>query len=678
MKVPVGWLREFVELRATPRELADALTLVGLAVDAVDGSGDDAVLDIDVTTNRVDCMNVYGVAREAAVVYGLPLRRPDVSFTEAGPPAGQALRVEIEAPDLCQRFCARVMDVRIAPSPEWIKDRLEAVGVRAINNVVDLTNYVMIELGQPSHVFDLDRVPGGRLTARWAREGEELVTLDGVQRRLGPRTGVVAGEQGALAIAGVMGGAASEVSDDTRVAALEAACWEPLAIRRSAKGLGMHTEASHRFERGADPEGPPPATARLAHLLERTRSGSVRPGLIDIVARPLRPRSARLRPSRVNAVLGVEVPAPRQERILAGLGFTPGDGDGEGRLWAIPTWRGDVAREADLVEEVGRHFGVDSVPSSLPAATRAEGLRPHQQRERRLRDLLTGAGLTEVINYAFVASARAAADPQPRVALANPLSSDQDVLRSSLTVPGLLQNLAGNLRQGRRDAGLFELGRVFAPGERLPRDERRLGLALCGEWRGRHWSERPRPADFYDGKGLVEAVAQCLGVGVELAAGGAPPFLHPGRSARVSRDGVALGWVGVLHPEVAREFELRGEAVVAELRLEELLLEPRPVVRARSLPRHPEVSRDLSVVWDAGRESRELLQRVAAAAGDRLIDVAVSDRYVGPGIGEGRVSLTLTLRFQDPQRTLTGEEVQAAVSRVVAALRDAGADMRGE
>jgi len=678
MKVPVGWLREIVDVRVTPRELADALTLVGLAVDGVLGSGDDAVLDIDVTTNRVDCMNIYGVAREVAVIFGLPLRKPATSFAEGGPPAGQALGVSIDAPDLCQRFCARVMDVRIGPSPAWIRDRLEAVGVRAINNVVDLTNYVMFEMGQPSHAFDLGRVPGGRLTARWAREGEPLVTLDGIQRRLGPRTGVVAGQQEALAIAGVMGGAASEVSDGTLVVVLEAACWEPLAIRRSAKSLGMHTEASHRFERGADPEGPPAATARLAHLLQETRAGSVRPGLIDVVGRKLQARTARLRPSRVSAVLGVSVPEARQEAILAGLGFTAQAQNGEGKLWAIPTWRGDVAREADLIEEVGRHFGIDSVPSSLPAATRAEGLRPHQQRERRLRDLLTGMGLREVINYAFVAGARAAADPEPRIALANPLSSDQDVLRSSLTVPGLLQNLATNLRQGRRDAGLFEIGRVFAPAERLPREERRLGFALCGEWRGRHWSERPRPADLYDAKGLVGAVAHCLGVDVDLVGDAAPPFLHPGRSARILRGGVTLGWAGALHPQVARDFDLRGEVVAAELCLEDLLNEPGPVPRARSLPRFPEVARDLSVVWDVGRESRELLDLAARAAGDRLLDIAVADRYVGPGIGEGRVSLTITLRFQDPHRTLTGEEVQRAVSRVVASLKDAGADIRGE
>ena len=678
MRVPLGWLREFVDVAVGPRELADALTLVGLAVDAVEGSGDAVVLDIDVTTNRVDCMNVYGVAREVAVIYGLPLRPPELAEATAEAEAAPALRVEVEASDLCRRFCALVLDVRIGPSPGWIRDRLEAVGVRTINNLVDLTNYVMLELGQPTHAFDLARVPGALLSARWARPGERLVTLDGVARSLGPRNGVVAGAEGALALAGVMGGAASEVSEDTRVSALEAAAWEPLAIRRSARDLAMHTEASHRFERGADPEGAPAALRRLALLLERTGAGRARPGLIDVRAGAAWSRSARLRSSRVTALLGAPVPRGQEGSILEGLGFRLEAEAGDAREWAIPSWRGDVSREADLVEEVGRHFGIDRVPSSLPPATRAEGLRPHQRRERRLRDLLTGLGLSEAINYAFVASARARPDPQPRVAIANPLSADLDVLRSSLVLPGLLQNLATNQRQGRRAAGLFEIGRTFVPAEGLPGQERRLGIALIGAWRGHGWSDEPRPADFYDAKGLIEAVAACLGARVAFVASGAPAFLDPGRSARIVAEERDLGWLGALHPDTAAAFELRGEPVVAELGLEAWLTQPRAPLRARSLPRFPEVSRDVSVVWPVGRQAGELLELATAAGGAQLVSAVVSDRYAGPGLAPGTVSFTINLRFQDPERTLTGGEVQADVTRVMARLKQAGAEIRGE
>jgi phenylalanyl-tRNA synthetase beta chain len=264
------------------------------------------------------------------------------------------------------------------------------------------------------------------------------------------------------------------------------------------------------------------------------------------------------------------------------------------------------------------------------------------------------------------------------VALANPLSSDQDVLRSSLTLPGLLGNLATNARQGRRDAGLFEIGRVFAPADGLPREERRLGLVLSGEWRGRHWSETGRGADFFDARGLVEAVAARLGVQLRVEPGAAPPFLHPGRSARVFGGGAAIGWLGLVDADLARDSGLRGDVAAAEISLEELLGSPGAAVRARSLPRFPGVNRDLSVVWPARRASAELRDLVKAAAGERLVEVAIVDRYQGPGIPEGRVSLTLGLRFQDPQRTLTGEEIQEAVSQVVAALKDAGADIRGE
>ncbi|HEY7410038.1 MAG TPA: phenylalanine--tRNA ligase beta subunit-related protein, partial [Vicinamibacteria bacterium] len=308
MKIPLSWLKEFVEVTVEPRRLADDLTMVGLAVDGIETHGAETVLDLDITTNRVDAMNVCGVAREVSVLYGLPLRPPDTTLAEAGAPASQVLSVEIEAPDLCPRFCARVLDVRIAPSPAWLRDRLELVGVRPINNVVDLSNYAMMEMGHPSHAFDLARIPDHRIVVRWARAGETLRTLDGVDRALGPRLGVVAGPREPLALAGIMGGAQSEVTDDTRVVALEAAWWDPLAIRRAAKALGMHTEASHRFERGADIAMGPVGLDRLAHLAVKIGAGRVHHGMVERRAGERPGRKLRLRPQRVSALLGVEVP----------------------------------------------------------------------------------------------------------------------------------------------------------------------------------------------------------------------------------------------------------------------------------------------------------------------------------------------------------------------------------
>lgn len=677
MKVPLRWLAEYVDLTVEPRKLADDLTLVGLAVDAVEGSGKDAVLDIDVTTNRVDCMNVYGVAREVSVLYDLPLRPLALDFVEAGEEATASFDVEVAAGDLCPRFCARVLDVRLGPSPSWLRDRLEAVGVRSINNVVDLTNYVMMETGHPSHAFDLEKVPGRRLVARWAREGERLTTLDGLERVLGPRHGLVACPEGPLAVAGVMGGGSSEVSDSTRVVALEAAYWDPLAIRRAARSLGMHTEASHRFERGADPEAPPLATARIAHLLGKIGAGTARPGLIDRRPVPTPRRSAVLRPARLGAVLGAAVPSAEAERVLAGLGFAVAGKTAEGTRFEVPTWRQDVSREVDLVEEVGRHHGLHRIAPTLPPARRAEGLRPWQRRERALRDCLVGAGLSEAVNYAFVDEARCLPGSD-LVRLANPLAEDLGVLRPSLLVPGLLRNLVTNLRQGRRDVRLFEIGRVFFPGRPLPGERRHLGLAWAGAAEEAHWSRRRRPVDFHDAKGLLEALGDRLEVALEIAAAGdGPDLLHPGQWAAVRLAGTTLGALGTLHPDLVRAWELKDAVVVAEIDLEPLLALPVRPVRAEGLPRFPATSRDLSLVVDAGTEAAVLEGEVRVAAGAALARLAVVDRYEGPPVPAGKVSLTLGLTFQGPERTLTGEEVQSAVERVVAALRQRGVEIRG-
>ena len=681
MRLPLSWLREHVAFEAEPARLAGDLTAAGLAVDAIERVGEETVLDLDITTNRVDCMNVYGVAREVAALYGLALRPIDTSAAASGTPAAEALDVQIEAPDLCGRFCARLLDVKVGPSPSWLRDRLELVGVRSINNVVDLTNYVMIEMGQPSHAFDLKRVPGGGLVVRWSREGERLTTLDGVERVLPPRVGVIAGRGGepALALAGIMGGASSEISEATRVVALEAAWWEPLAVRRAARALAMHTEASHRFERGADVAAGPVGLDRLAHLLLKIGGGTVRPGLVERRGGESQGRTVRLRPARVSALLGVEVPRLQQVRTLESLGFlVTGSGPEESAL--VPTWRLDVAGEADLAEEVGRHFGLQRIEPALPPATRGGRLRTSQKRERRIRDILAGAGLVEVVNYAFVAGGQMDAPAGERTRLANPLTEDQDTLRASLVMPGLLDTLAANLRLGRRDVAVFELGRVFLRREGAPREERRLAVLLSGSTSPHHWSMKPRPFDLFDIKGLVELLFARLGEAEpEIDRQSAPPrFLHPGRSLSLRREGRRIGHAGAVHPDVRAAWELRDEAVVLEIGLDALLEAAARTVRFSALDRFPAVERDLSILSDEATPAAEVDARVRAAAGAHLRSVSLLDRYSGNQVPPGRVSLTVSLRFQDPERTLTSEEVQDAVEGVVRDLRAAGFEIRGE
>lgn len=681
MKVPLGWLREFVPVPQDTARLAEDLTAAGLAVDAILSVGGETVLELDITTNRVDCMNVYGVAREVAALYGLPLAPLEVSLAEAGPTAAEALDVVIEAPDLCGRFCARVLDVRVGPSPAWLRERLEQVGIRSINNVVDLTNYVMIETGQPSHAFDLARVPGAQLVVRWSREGETLTTLDGVARRLPARVGVIAGGGGdpALALAGVMGGASSEIGEDTRAVVLEAAWWEPLAVRRGARALALHTEASHRFERGCDIAAGPAAIARLGQLLGKIGAGSVRPGLVERTGQGRPARSVRLRPERVSALLGVEVPRERQTQILGALGFRVEQG-ADGLGVTPPSWRLDVSREADLAEEIGRHHGVQRIPTALPPATRPGYLRPSQRRERRIRDVLTGVGLVEVINYAFAPGALMDAPAEARLRLANPLTEEQDTLRTSLVMPGLLTTLRTNSRLGRRDAAIFELGRVFLPGSGAPREERRLAILLCGTTHPHHWSARPRPFDLFDLKGLLELLFDRIGEPVPQidSSAATPSYLHPGRAVGLRRGREAVGCAGALHPQTRAAWELRDEVVVLEIALESLLEAVPATVRFAALDRFPAVQRDLSILCDEATPAAEIDARVRAAAGERLRSVSLLDRYTGNQVPAGRVSLTVSLRFQDPERTLTSEEVQAAVDRVVRELRAAGLEIRGE
>jgi len=676
MKLPVSWLREYVDAPEDPGRIGEDLTMVGFELGGIEGQGDSAVLDLDVTTNRVDAMNVYGLAREVAVVYSRPLRPLEVSFGETGTPASEALHVEIEAADLCPRFSARVLDVRLGPSPAWLRERLEMVGVRPINNIVDLSNYVMLEMGHPSHAFDLARIPEGRLRVRWAQKGETLETLDEVQRTLSARTGVVAGPRAPLALAGIMGGASSEVSDETQTIALEAAYWEPLAIRRAAKSLGMHTEASHRFERGADSNATVVATARIAHLLQKLGAGTTRPGLIDELPAPIESRQVALRSARVNAVLGTEVPVERCRTILTGLGFeTTETGPGEWRV-GVPTWRGDVSREADLIEEVGRHHGLDKIPSRLPPSRGVGGLTATQRRERRVRERLLGAGLTEVVSYTFVAAEGAESEGNP-VRLSNPLSQELGALRSSLVTPGLLDALKLNLRQGRRQARLFEVGRVFRPSAPLPVEEKRVGFVLFGSIRPDHWSEAGRAPDLFDGLGIAEGIADLLGVRLERSGEGIPAFLHPGKSVTLAAAGQRLGYVGVLHPEVASTRGLAGEPVVGELHLTALLAAAAGPIRFQPFSRQPPVFRDLSLLCEASLTGERIEGAILASGGPWLRSLTFIDRFEGKPLPPGKLSLSVTLRFQAPDRTLTGEEVQQAIDDVARGLSKIGAEIRG-
>jgi phenylalanyl-tRNA synthetase beta chain len=682
MRLLVSWLRDFVDVTAAPGEIADKLGLRGFEVAGIEplGAGD-AVIDFEVTANRPDCLSVAGFAREVGTLYDLPLRQPS---QQAGAPLRLApvsvqprsdrLDVVVEDAELCPRYAAAVAEVAPARSPAWMTDRLQAAGVRPISPLVDVTNYVLIELGHPMHAFDLATLADARLIIRRARQGETLTTLDGMERTLASDMLVIADAARPQAVAGVMGGAASEVSDATRTVAFESAYFKPSSVRMTSKRLGLKTEASARFERGADVNAPVVALQRAVALMEDVGAGRLAGPVIDRYPDPRGARRLHLRRDRLGQVLGLPVPDREVERILARLGLQVSSAAGGWDLLS-PTFRVDLLREVDLIEEVGRHYGFDRLEPLFPPATAvAPPPDPGIARDRAVRQALTAAGVWEATTFGFIEAAAAelfapAGDRAALVSVANPLSAKFDTMRPSL-LPGLVDAVAHNRRHGRRDVGLFEIGARFTGVEG---ETRGVALALTGSPAGVHWSREGAEVDFFDAKGLVERLGEVLGVAVRLEPASVP-YLAAGQSATAIAGDRPIGHVGLLLPAIAETRGApRGDRIfVAELNLEragEAAAHRDELVRA--LPRHPTVVRDLSIVVADVLPAAIIRGTIHAAAVDGpapLAAVAFFDRYTGKGVPDGSVSLSLRLTFQAADRTLTDAEVQRSFERILAAL----------
>ncbi|MGE3706916.1 MAG: phenylalanine--tRNA ligase subunit beta, partial [Vicinamibacterales bacterium] len=564
MRLLVSWVRDFVGIAATPEAIAETLALRGFEVASIEvapegvrppwpqhADGPDAVIDFEVTANRPDCLSVVGFAREIATAFDLPFHPPAVAPAPASGAAG--IRVDIEDPVRCPRYAAACADVHPATSPAWMTARLQAAGVRPISPFVDITNYVLMEFGHPMHAFDEARLGGGRIRVRGAAPGETLATLDGVVRTLDPEMLVIADADRPQAIAGVMGGATSEVSGTTASVVFESACFQPASVRRTSKRLGLKTEASARFERGADVNAPVVALERALDLMERLGAGRRRGGIIDCYPAPRAPHTILLRRGRIGTVLGLTVPDASVERILRSLGLEPAAAP-DGWSVRVPTFRVDLIREVDLIEEVGRHHGFDKLHSSFPAMTAAAPAPdPRVPRDRRLREVATAAGLTESVTFGFIeqTAARLFCDEgayDDIVPVANPLSATFDVLRPSL-LPGLVDVVAHNRRHGRRDVGVFEIGARFtaSAGER-----RAIAIAWTGAASPEHWSGSGRDVDFFDLKGVVERLAEGLGVAVHLEPA-TVSWLVPGQAARILAGATAIGALGLLPPKLVEQ-----------------------------------------------------------------------------------------------------------------------------
>lgn len=661
------------------------------------------VLELEITPNRPDCLGVYGVARELHAATGAPLaaepwsedpgaKGPVVSDEHSARLSAQdgstVAEIAVECPDLCRRFTARVFeDVTIGPSPPWLKARLSAAGQRPINNVVDITNYVMLLTSQPMHAFDLDRVAGGRLVVRRAQEGEQVATLDEQVRTLDAEMVVIEDAEGPTSIAGLMGGARSEVGQDTKRVLMEAANWSGPNIHRTSWALGLRSEASARFEKGLAPEQCMHAQALATRLMVELCKAKIVPGTIDVASEQAPVPRIALREQRVQAILGMPVPRARQAEILRALGFGVADVP-DGLDVTVPAVRReDVTREADLIEEVARIHGLETLPATLPARRGAYGrLSQVQQARRRAVDALVGRGLYEVCGWTFTSAAplqrlRLAQDDRRLAApqLENPLSEDQALLRTTLLV-SLLDAAAHNAARGTRDLRLFELGTVFAVDperETGVAEHQALGVLLAGRLQPQTWgSTEPPSADLFAVKALLEALGEALRVPVRCAPG-AQPFLHPGRCAEVLCGGGRIGWLGELHPLVAREWDLDGAAVM-EIELGKLLdARTQTGGSYRDVISFPSSHQDLAVVLPLDVPAAQVLDVVRAAGGALLDDVRVFDVYSGPQVGEGRRSLALSLSFRASDRTLTDQDVAPLREKVVAALARIGGELRG-
>ena len=703
MKILYNWLKEFVEIPLPAQELAGRLSLAGVAIDAVTDSPAGPVLDAEITTNRPDLLGHLGVAREAAAILRAPVRIPEPQMKEPADRADAVARVEITSPDLCGRFTARVLrGAKVAPSPDWLRQRLEALGQTSINNVVDATNYVMLELGHALHAFDLDTLAERRIVVRRAQPGEKMRTLDGIERALTRDMCMVADGRRAVGIGGIMGGAETEISFATRNILLECAWFDPISIRHTSKALGLRTEASIRFERRADPETPEWASRRCAQLIQEIAGGDVLAGLVDVY--PSRQPAAEIELTRreLLRVMGTDVPDAEIEAILRALGFAPQRADGSRAsrdslvaTWRCmqPSWRHDVSREVDLVEEVARHYGFDKFPPRLPAARQPARRMPHAEAEDRLRERLFALGYQETVSVPFVDEAHDAlfrpenAPPGIEPArIANPLAEDAAALRGTGVVT-MLRALEWNLNRGQRNLRLFEIGRAYALESGKVVESPVLTLGTAGQAREKGVYEAPRTFGMEDLKGDLEVLLEICG-GIHAAPGG-PGWLQPGHSMRLALaaepapqkagDGI-IGVAGQLARRVAERFKLKHEVWLAELHLEPLVRAcetHRAARRFVPLPRFPAVERDFSLVLDDGATFDRVAAAIRALGVPEIQRIEAVDLFRGGSIPKGKHSLLVRVTLQSHEATLTDAQVNDASGRIVAALqRELGATLR--
>jgi phenylalanyl-tRNA synthetase beta chain len=695
MKVLYNWLTEFVKLTATAEELRARLSVSGTAVEALEETPAGPLLDAEITSNRADCLGHYGIAREAAALYRLPLEPVAGYPREIAEPASSATHVQIDSPELCGRYTARVLrGVKVGPTPIWLRERLETLGQTSINNVVDATNYVMLELGHPLHAFDLDLLDDRRIIVRRARAGEKMRTLDGIERALTPEMCVVADAERAVALAGVMGGAETEIRATSTNILLEAAHFDPISIRRTSKALGLRTEASMRFERGADPQMAEIASRRCAELIQKLAGGDVYAGSLDVYPGRSPALVIDLTRKELLRVMGADVPDADIDAILSALGFAPvradstqGDAESLAAVWSCrrPSWRGDVTREIDLIEEVARLYGVDKFPPRLPAAKLPAARLEYAEAEDRLRECLIGLGYQEIITIPIVNEANDATfrsqDGSP-ARIANPLAEDASVMRSTGAVT-MAATLEWNLNHGQRNVRLFEFGKTYRWNGTDPVERRVLTVGATGLARGKGVAESERAFVFADLKGDLDRIGQLAGSFVWKAS--APAWLHPAHAGMIllqagGAPGRPIGNAGQVSRRVSERFKLRQDAYIAELELDPLCASykaARASLRYKPLSRFPAVERDFSLVLDDGTPFAAVENAIRSLGIAEVSSIDAMDVFRGKHMAAGKFSLLVRVTFESHRATLTEAQLTDFSSRILSALEEQlGASLR--
>ncbi len=671
MNVSLQWLHDYVDFDLTAEDLAARLTVLGLEVEAVTPVGDDVRIEMEITADRPDLLSHIGIAREIAAFTANPLRIPDVELDELPTPVADLARVEVHHPDLCPRYTARVLtDVEVGPAPDWMQRRLEVIGLRPVNNVVDITNYVLMECGQPEHAFDLAKLLGNVVVVRPATAGELITLIDGSEIELGPEHLVIADSRHPVALAGIMGGLETEIGDATTTVLLESAKFDPVNIRRTCRDTAKASDSSYRFERSVDTPTVAWASRRAAQLMGQHAGAKLAAGVIDVDFTREEPRVIALRVPRIEQVLGIAIEAPEAGKLLKGIGFGVRTQDHEALEVRVPSFRPDVSLEIDLIEEVARCHGYDTVPATSTLTVQAAADSKFDQAALAARELLIRLGYNEAVTSSFLAEEVSRAfnpwSTEGPVTLSNPLRADEAAMRESL-VPSLLAVKRTNQNRGVGDARLFELDRVYlrrVAGQRLPEEKHCLAALADG--------------GFAELKGSAEAVLDRLGVAQRCSFEPATyDFLTPGATAAWRLGNTVVGYVGELADEAAARFGLRAAPCVWELDFDALAGAASLQRRFSALPRFPAVDRDLALVVDEEVAWEQIAETVHVAAIEHLESVCFGEIYRGKQIERGSKSVFFTLVFRAPDRTLTNEEVNDSHDRVVAALAERlGATLR--